>query len=97
MAFEFEARVWRHEGAAAWYFVTLPDDLADALRDLFAPAHRPFGTLAVRATIGATSWRTSLFADTKRASYLLPLKADVRRRERLGEGDAVRVALEPEA
>ena len=37
----------------------------------------------VRATLGGTSWQTKLFGDTKRDSYLLPLKADVRRRERV--------------
>ena len=54
---------------------------------------RPFGSLPVRAAIGRTSWSTSLFADTRTASYLLPVKADVRRREGIGDGDAVTVEL----
>ncbi len=93
----FTAVVWRHEGPAAWHFVTLPEDLADALRALHGDAQGAFGQLAVAATIGATSWRTSLFYDTKRGSFLLPVKADVRRREGLADGDRVEVALEVRA
>ena len=55
---------------------------------------RPFGTVPVTATIGSVSWPTSLFADTKTSSYLLPLKADVRRRAGVAAGDRVTVALD---
>ena len=91
MTHEFEAELWRHTGEAAWHFVTLPDDLADALRAWHAEQHRPFGSLRVTATIGETTWATSLFADTKRGSYLLPVKAEVRRREQIVDGDRVHV------
>jgi len=47
----------------------------------------------VRATLGATTWSTSVFADTQRGSYLLPVKADVRRREGVADGDTVTVRL----
>lgn len=90
----FDAELWRHEGGAAWHFVTLPHDIADEIAERAAKLHRPFGSLPIRATIGATTWTTSLFADTKRASYLLPVKADVRRRERLDAGQHVSVAVE---
>lgn len=91
---DFVATLWRHGGPAAWHFVTVPEDLADALRALHGDAEGAFGQLPVTATIGATTWRTSLFYDTKAGSFLLPVKADVRRRERAGDGDEVRVGLE---
>lgn len=86
--------VWRHAGEAAWHFVTLPDEVADEIEVRFEDAHRPFGSVAVRVTLGATSWITSLFRDTKSASYLLPIKAAVRRREHVGTGDTVRLIVE---
>lgn len=89
------APLWRHDGGAAWHFVTLPEDLADEIHARFA--HGAFGMVAVRATIGASSWTTKLFADTKRDSYLLPVKADIRRREGVGDGDEVTVRLELDA
>lgn len=91
--FAVTGELWRWQGEAAWHFVTLPAELADELRARYAGAHGAFGTLRVRATIGATTWSTSLFADRARDSYLLPVKADVRRRERVGEGDTVTVRL----
>ena len=50
--------------------------------------------MRVNATIGATTWETSIFPDTKSGSYLLPVKAEVRRREGVEDGDAVTVTLE---
>lgn len=89
------APLWRHDGGAAWHFVTLPEDVADEIHARFA--HGAFGMVAVRATIGASSWTTKLFADTKCDSYLLPVKADIRRREGVGDGDKVTVRLELDA
>ena len=91
--YTFEGPVWRHAGEAAWHFVTLPAEVADEIEVRFEDAHRPFGSVAVTATLGSTSWTTSLFRDTKSASYLLPVKAGVRRRERIGAGDTVRLTL----
>ncbi|MGK2878558.1 MAG: DUF1905 domain-containing protein [Solirubrobacterales bacterium] len=31
-AHEFDATLWRHDGPAAWHFISLPDELADELR-----------------------------------------------------------------
>lgn len=87
------AEVWRHPGEAGWHFITLPDGLADRLRAEHAGRHRPFGSLPVRATLGDTTWTTSLFADRRSGSYLLPLKADVRRREHVAAGQAVTIAI----
>lgn len=88
------SRLRQYEGPAAWHFLPLPEAVADEIAERFAGAHRPFGSLPVRATIGATTWPTSLFADTRAATYLLPVKADVRRRERIEAGDVVTARLE---
>ena len=83
--------VWRYPGTGGWHFLTLPPEVADEVRA--RSAAKPFGSIAARVTAGAVSWETSLFADTKSASYLLPLKADVRRRARIEAGDTVTVTI----
>jgi hypothetical protein len=93
MEHTIHAEVWRHTGAAAWHFVPLPHELADEIRARVAGAPSPFGMARVQATIGTTTWSTSLYADTKRASFLLPIKSDVRRRERIADGDTVEIRL----
>ncbi|HEX8556192.1 MAG TPA: DUF1905 domain-containing protein [Sphingomonas sp.] len=52
-----------------------------------------FGSIRVTATIGETSWRTSLFPHRASSGFLLPLKADVRQREKMEAGQDVAAAL----
>ncbi len=50
--------------------------------------------MRVRVTVGATTWATSIFPDTRAGAFLLPVKKDVRRREGLEDGATVAVTLE---
>jgi hypothetical protein len=45
-------------------------------------------------TIGQTVWKTSIFPDSKSGSYLLPLKAEVRKKEKIGVGDTLTFSIE---
>jgi hypothetical protein len=47
----------------------------------------------MRATIGATSWRTSVFPDSQSGCYLLAVKADVRNTEKLSAEDTVEISI----
>jgi hypothetical protein len=84
--------LWRYDGAAGWTFVTLPADVADEFR--FMRGGRGFGSVRVKATLGSTTWSTSVFPDAQSRSYVLPIKAAVRSREGVCEGDLVVVTLE---
>ena len=92
--YRFDAEVWLHEGDAAWHFVTVPGDVSDAIEAATAGRRRGFGSVRVRATVGATRWSTSVFPDTGRQAFLLPVKKEVRVREGIEAGDAVAVVLE---
>ena len=94
MRYEFVAPLWEHQGPAAWFFVTLPHDVADDIDELTEDTRRGFGSVRVRVTVGATSWATSIFPDTKAQSFLLPVKKQVRQKEGLDDGAEVDVALE---
>jgi hypothetical protein len=91
--FDFESEVWEWDGAASWHFVSLPEDLADLIEQDFGDHARGFRSLRVEVTIGAETWRTSIFPDKKRGTYLLPVKKDVRRRLGIGPGSSVNVGL----
>jgi hypothetical protein len=91
----FPAELWRHEGEAGWWFVTVPPAVGDDVRARSGAASRPgFGSVRVRVTVGATTWTTSVFPDSRRGAYLLPVKKAVRAREHLDDGDEVVVHLE---
>jgi hypothetical protein len=86
--------VWRHKGEAAWHFLTLPSDVADEIEFLSTDHRRGFGSVRVRVRIGSTEWSTSVFPDSARQSYVLPVKAAVRRTEDLHDGTATEVGLD---
>ncbi|MBL8211589.1 MAG: DUF1905 domain-containing protein [Bryobacterales bacterium] len=89
----FEARLWRHDGQAAWYFLTLPREVSARVLAEAEGRMKPGGSVPVSASIGRTRWNTSLFRDLGRGAFLLPVKAAVREKEQLREGDAVEVVL----
>lgn len=90
--FTFTAPLWIYSGKGAWHFVTLP--LEDAARIRFLnPLAKGFAPIPVQASIGETRWRTALFPDSKSGSYLLAIKADVRKKENLDAGDQVLVTI----
>lgn len=91
MDLAFEATIWQYDGPAAWCFVTLPPAVAAEIADSIP--QRQFGMIKVQARIGSTRWNTTLFKDTRRGSWLLPLKAAVRRQESLRPGERVWVEL----
>lgn len=87
--------MWRWEGSAAWHFATLDPKTAKAVKQTQEGKKRiGWGSVPVVVTLGETSWRTSVFPDTKRASYLLPLKASVRKKEGVEEGATIVVTLQ---
>lgn len=89
----FTAALWRHNGDAAWHFVTLPPATADDIEARTAERSVAFGSVPVRVTVGGTTWTTALFPSTEAGSYVLPVKAEVRRREGLEAGDDVAVEV----
>jgi hypothetical protein len=92
--YDFTAELWLHNDIpGAWYFVTLPRHASDEIRA--TPERRGFGSVRVRATIGDSTWDTSVFPDTRTDSFLLPVKAAVRSREGIDEGDLVTVTITP--
>lgn len=89
----FTARLWQYSGKAAWFFLTLPPELGEDIRAVTRLQRSGWGSVRVQASIGDVHWETSLFPDSASKSYLLPVKADVRRRAKLQVDDAVEVRL----
>jgi Domain of unknown function (DUF1905) len=93
----FTAPCWLYQGKGAWYFVTLPSDSAAEIsyfsKALNGGKRTGWGSVRVTVQIGATVWQTSLFPDSKNKSYLLPLKAAVRKAENIIESKPVTVKI----
>jgi len=92
--FEVKAKVWLYPGEAAWHFVTLPKKVAKTMNDRFEYLKKGFGSLRVEVTVGETSWRTSVFPDKTSGSFVLPLKAQVRKKEGIEVGKSMAFVIE---
>lgn len=90
--YRFTAPLWIYSGKGAWHFLTLPKDVGDGIR-FFSGGAKGFMPVPVTATTGKTTWKTSVFPDSKSGSYLLAVKAEVRKAESLVAGDEVIVQL----
>jgi hypothetical protein len=88
---EFSGELWFWRGPAPWHFVTVPDDKSAELEAASRLVSYGWGMIPVTASIGATSWTTSLWP--KDGRYIVPVKAWVRKAEELDLGDMVTVRL----
>jgi Domain of unknown function (DUF1905) len=88
----FSGTMWYWRGPAPHYFVTVPEDEYAALKGTSSLVSYGWGMIPVKVQIGKTVFKTSLFP--KNGSYIVPIKADVRRLEQLSENDQVMLSLE---
>jgi hypothetical protein len=93
MSYEFIEELRLYHGDGAWYFITLPVEYAEEIKYITLPLKRGFGSIKVSATIGSTTWNTSIFPDSKSKSYLLPIKKEVRLVNHLQEGMKSKVVI----
>lgn len=92
--FKMKSKVWLYSGMAGWHFLTLPKRQSAEIKKLFGGMARGFRSLPVMVTIGKISWKTSIFPDKKAGAYLLPLKAEVRKKEKIEAGDTITFVVE---
>jgi Domain of unknown function (DUF1905) len=93
--------IWSTDKATAnWHFLTIEGETAEAIhalalmRRLEFGRKRGWGSIKVTATIGDTSWETSIFPAKDLGGWLLPVKAAVRKAEGLVADDQVTVSIQ---
>jgi hypothetical protein len=92
--YRIKAKLWLYPGESAkWHFITIPKKESADLKKMYASYTKGWGSLPVVAQIGKTIWETSIFPDSKTHTYLLPIKALVRRKEGLEAGDSCTCVL----
>lgn len=100
---EFEAELWRWQAEppakAAWFFVTVTGEAADAIRALGFERRalggaRGFGSVRLRVSVEGVAFETSAFPQGGgKTGYVIPVKAAVRKSAGVGEGDRVTVGI----
>lgn len=91
--YQFSSKPWQYGGTGGWHFISLPKKLSKEIRNAFKPEEEGWGRLKVIARIGNNEWKAAIWFDTKMNTYLLPLKAEIRRKENLVIGKSVKVIV----
>ena len=82
-----------YPGMSGWRFLVLPKKQSEEIKKTFGKRAGGWGSLRVSVTVGKTEWKTSIFPDKKSASYILPLKAQVRKAEDIADDDTVQFLI----
>jgi len=86
--------VWLYPGMAGWHFVSVSKKVSYEIREKYGKSKRGFGSIPVVVTVGKTSWKTSIFPDKKSGTYLMPIKAEVRKKEGITYGEMLSYSIE---
>ena len=93
-AYAITAKLWLYPSEnGAWHFLTVPKKESEIILKKYSAFKKGWGSLPVEVKIGKTVWKTSIFPDKKSATYLLPVKATVRRAEDLFVDDLVKFKI----
>jgi hypothetical protein len=77
----------------SWHFLTITGDVAAGIRAAAPGRSAAWGSVYVKVKLGGTHWATPVFPSKDVGGYLLPVKAAVRKKEGVGEGDVVTVEI----
>ena len=87
--YKIKSEVWLYPGMAGWHFVSLSKKQSEEIKKKYGGNHRGWGSLPIEVKLGTSIWKTSIFPDKKSSTYVLPLKASVRKQEGIYKGDIV--------
>jgi hypothetical protein len=92
-SYSFKAELWEWASKTSWFFLSVPEADADEIVERFGRTAPGFGSIRVEVSIGATTWRTSIFPSRSEKTYVLPVKKAVRSAEGLTPGVQASVEL----
>ena len=93
ITYPFSGTIWKHHADKGWYFVSLPKHLSQEIRENLQWQEEGWGRLKATAMVNGIKWDTAIWFDKKHDTYLLPLKADIRKKANLQVNDSVSVAV----
>jgi hypothetical protein len=91
--YKIRSKIWLYPGMAGWHFLSVPKRQTAEIKKAYVGKTKGWGSLPVEATIGKTSWKSSIFPESKSGTYLLPLKAAVRKKEDIFADDMVTFSI----
>lgn len=90
--YRFCAKTWQY-APESWCFVSLPKAMSGEIREDFRSLEEGWGRMKVAAKVGSSEWESAIWFDTKHETYLLPLKAEIRKKEKIQIDQDVEVTI----
>jgi hypothetical protein len=75
--YNFVSQLIVYESMAAWHFLRLPIPESAEIKANFAGLKTGWGSIFVKATIGQSTWSTSIFPSKKDQTYLLETRSNL--------------------
>ena len=91
--YNIRAKVWIYPGDVAWHFIFVPKADSLQIKKDYYLLKRGWGSFPINATIGKTSWNTSIFPHSEYGTYILLLKKEIRKKEDIYDGDDVNISF----
>lgn len=91
--YTLKSKVYVYPGMGGWRFLGIPKEQGQKIKEKYGARAKGWGSLPVSVTIKKTTWNTSIFPDKKSGSYLLPLKAQIRKAEDIFDDSAVTFSI----
>ncbi|MEQ8518588.1 MAG: DUF1905 domain-containing protein [Cytophagales bacterium] len=91
--YQFSAQLWKYDAENAWYFVSLAQKMSEEIRSQLQWQEEGWGKMKAIAKIRDLEWKTSIWFDSKRQCYVLPIKAEIRKKLSLKEKDQLKIEL----
>jgi hypothetical protein len=101
--FKFKSKVivWnagnhaKGDDSGAWRFARVPENISAKIKEMQkGRLRRGWGAVYAKAKIKKSEWTTSVFPDRHSATYILPLKKQIRYEENLYDGIDISVFIE---
>lgn len=91
--YQFTNIIWRHDAPGGWYFISLPKTISKEIRTHLGWQEEGWGRMKTIAQIGNIKWNTAIWFDTKMETYILPLKAEIRKKCNLETDKSINISI----
>ncbi|WP_035483138.1 DUF1905 domain-containing protein [Gaetbulibacter saemankumensis] len=91
--YHFSAKIWQHNAPGGWHFTSVPNFISKEIRENLKWQEEGWGRMKAIAEIGSKRWETAIWFDTKRNTYILPIKAEIRKKLNLTTNDMIHLTI----
>ncbi|MCO6499058.1 MAG: DUF1905 domain-containing protein [Vicingus serpentipes] len=91
--YQFSTKLWRYNSQNGWYFATVPKNYSKEIRAHLKWQEEGWGRMKATVIINDLNWDTSIWFDTNKNSYILPIKSEVRKKLSLKEDDLLTISI----